>query len=317
MSVIKKYLSMLKCPKDGSNLTLVDGALENENIIISGQLISEKDKNSYSIENNIIKFVDNNNYAKSFEKTHKNFPKILFDQNAEGMKNHTKTMFNKIINDYNFQSKIVCDIGSGGGRFINEAFKQNPKLIIALDYSGAIEQLNKNLLRKDILLIQADALNNPIKDNQIDFCYSIGVLHHTKNTEKGFAEMVRIIKKGGYVALSVYRKGYYCNLCVTIMRNFLNLFNEDLKYKIAYIYAKLVYSIIPAKIKPLSVLRKFIPYVYLPNKEWSIYDTVDSITPKYQRCFTMGQVRKIFENNDLINIKATGWGVSHIGKKKY
>ena len=54
-------------------------------------------------------------------------------------------------------------------RFINEVLKQNPKLIIALDYSGAIEQLNKNLLRKDILLIQADALNNPIKDNQIDF----------------------------------------------------------------------------------------------------------------------------------------------------
>ena len=26
---------------------------------------------------------------------------------------------------------------------------------------------------------------------------------------------------------------------------------------------------------------------------------------------------KIFENNELINIKATGWGVSHIGQKKY
>ena len=39
-------------------------------------------------------------------------------------------MFNKISNFENLEGKIVCEIGSGGGRFVNEVLKQKPELVI-------------------------------------------------------------------------------------------------------------------------------------------------------------------------------------------
>ena len=311
---IIKYLHFFKCPKDHSDLILNKCDVKN-NQIIEGELISKKDKNIYKIRNNIIRFVSSDNYSKSFELQFKKFKDIQFDQVSNEMANYTKDKFDKITNFANLNDKIVCEIGTGSGRFINEVLKQKPKLVIALDYSGAIDQLKENIkTNQDIIYIQADAANNPIKDNLIDFVYSIGVLHHTKSVEIGFKEMSRIIKKNGEACLSIYRKGYYCNLCVTILRIFLNLFNDKMKFKLAYLYATGVYYIIPKFLKR-NIVAKIIPFIHLPNKEWSILDTIDSITPVYQSCYTEKQVYALFERNNMHSIKKVNWGVSHIGKK--
>jgi len=316
LTIIEKYLEILKCPKDGSDLILEANKIIDEEII-DGKLISKKNNNIYKIENNIIRFVSSENYAKSFEYQFKEFKKTLFDKEAENMRDHTKNMFHTITNYENLEGKIVCESGTGGGRFVYEALKQKPKLIIAFDYSGAIDQLRINLKgKKNILFLQADALANPLKDSKIDFSYSIGVLHHTKSVEKGFKEMCRITVSSGKVCLSVYHKGYYCNFCVTLFRKFLNLFNDRLKYKIALNYAKIIHSFIPKKILGISLLRKVLPFVYLPNREWSIYDTIDSITPVYQRCFSSEEVYNLFKSNKLVDIKPTNWGVSLLGTKQ-
>lgn len=316
ITTIEKYLEILKCPKDGSDLILEANKVIDEEII-DGKLISKKNNNIYKIENNIIRFVSSENYAKSFEYQFKEFQKILFDKEAKNMGDHTRNMFNTITNSENLEGKIVCEIGTGGGRFVHETLKQKPKLIIALDYSGAIDQLKINLKeKKNILFLQADGLAIPLKDRKINFSYSIGVLHHTKSVEKSFKEMCRITESSGKVCLSIYRKGYYCNFCVTLLRKFLNLFNDRLKFKIALKYAKIIHTFIPKKILGISLLRKVLPFVYLPNREWSIYDTIDSITPVYQRCFSSEEVYNLFKSNKLIDIKPTNWGVSHIATKQ-
>ncbi len=311
---IIKYLHILKCPKDHSDLVLKNSIIKNDQII-EGELISKKDKNIYKISDNIIRFVSSDNYSKSFEMQFKKFKNIQFDQVPKGMANYTKDKFDKITNFAKLNEKIVCEVGTGSGRFINEVLKQKPKLVVALDYSGAIEQLKENIKTNiDIIYVQADASNNPLKDNSIDFVYSIGVLHHTKSAETGFKEMCRILKQNGEACLSIYRKGYYCNLSVTILRKFLNLFDDEMKFKLAYLYATAVFYIIPNFLKR-NIVAKFIPFIHLPNKEWSILDTIDSITPVYQSCYTEKEVYDLFERNNMYSIKKVNWGVSHIGKK--
>ena len=49
---IIKYLHILKCPKDHSDLVIKDSNIKN-NQIIDGELISKKDKNIYKIRNKI------------------------------------------------------------------------------------------------------------------------------------------------------------------------------------------------------------------------------------------------------------------------
>jgi len=49
-----------------------------------------------------------------------------------------------------------------------------------------------------------DAENLPFESNTFDLGYSFGVLHHTPNTEKAVAELVRVVRPGGEIKMMLY-----------------------------------------------------------------------------------------------------------------
>jgi ubiquinone/menaquinone biosynthesis C-methylase UbiE len=51
-----------------------------------------------------------------------------------------------------------------------------------------------------------DAENLPFPDNTFDLGYSWGVLHHTPNTEKAVAELVRVVRPGGEIKIMLYNR---------------------------------------------------------------------------------------------------------------
>ena len=56
----------------------------------------------------------------------------------------------------------------------------------------------------------ADAENLPFPSNTFDLGYSWGVLHHTPNTAKAVAELVRVVRPGGEIKIMLYnRHGLY------------------------------------------------------------------------------------------------------------
>ena len=56
----------------------------------------------------------------------------------------------------------------------------------------------------------ADAENLPFPANSFDLGYSWGVLHHTPNTGKALAELVRVVRPGGEIKVMLYnRHGLY------------------------------------------------------------------------------------------------------------
>jgi ubiquinone/menaquinone biosynthesis C-methylase UbiE len=56
----------------------------------------------------------------------------------------------------------------------------------------------------------ADAENLPFETGTFDLGYSWGVLHHTPNTPKAVAELVRVVKSGGEVKLMLYNRRSLC-----------------------------------------------------------------------------------------------------------
>ena len=56
----------------------------------------------------------------------------------------------------------------------------------------------------------ADAENLPFASNTFDLGYSWGVLHHTPNTEKGLAELVRVVRPGGEIKIMLYNRHSLC-----------------------------------------------------------------------------------------------------------
>jgi ubiquinone/menaquinone biosynthesis C-methylase UbiE len=56
----------------------------------------------------------------------------------------------------------------------------------------------------------ADAENLPFPSNTFDLGYSWGVLHHTPNTDKALAELVRVVRPGGEIKVMLYNRHSLC-----------------------------------------------------------------------------------------------------------
>ena len=55
-------------------------------------------------------------------------------------------------------------------------------------------------------IVQADLLDLPLAEAAFDLVFSIGVLHHTPDPRRAFAQIARRVKPGGRLAVWLYRK---------------------------------------------------------------------------------------------------------------
>jgi SAM-dependent methyltransferase len=118
-----------------------------------------------------------------------------------------------IFNDYfrNFPwatldtSSCGADIGCGSGRWAAVVAQRVGKLY-CLDAS--IEALNvakRNLERfSNVEFLHSDVDSLPFQDEELDFAYSLGVLHHVPDTANAIAKVSRVLKKGAPLLLYLY-----------------------------------------------------------------------------------------------------------------
>ena len=306
---------------DEKNSIVLNGIC-NEGVLLSKS-------NSYPITNGVIRFVPKSNYSESFGWQWNYWPRVQFDSENIGkpMEGHTTKMWESITNFKNnglkdLTSKVVLDLGCGPGRFI-EVARNKGALVIGLDYSIAVEAAHKNFESdENVCIIQADAMNLPLKENSIDIAFSIGVLHHTPDPSNGVKEIYKILKpNGGWFALSVYGAGgYYDFPTVQFWRR---IFKFTWKYFGQWpplIYTYFVINILRpiAKISRTTgrAIRIFLPFVNLPDKQWSLLDTFDSITPSYQSAHDSYEIYTWFKSIGYKDIEPTNWGnTSYRGSK--
>ncbi len=102
--------------------------------------------------------------------------------------------------------KLVLDAGCGGGRYARLVGSHGARAI-GVDLSAAVEKaaaLCHDL--PDVAIVQADLLDLPLADGCFDLVYSIGVLHHTPDPRRAFAQIARRVKPGGRLAVWLYRR---------------------------------------------------------------------------------------------------------------
>lgn len=285
----KHHLRLLCDPETHEDLTLIDAVYDGDEIV-SGTLMSLT--NRYSISNGIPRFVQNEGYSDNFGYQWNRWARVQFeDQNVGSpMEGHTLEMF-RIITGFSkdlLKEKTVLDMGCGPGRFTDVALTMGANMI-ALDYSSAIDAAKANFSNKDgdVLFIQADALKLPLKDNSVDFSYTIGVLHHTPAPATGVQEAYRVTRPNGQFAIRVYTAdGFYIYPMVRFWRSvFLRikpLFGHYPPLIYSYLFGLLGFVI--GKIwRPLSYpLRAIFPTAWLPDYRWAILDTFDAIATTHQ-----------------------------------
>jgi demethylmenaquinone methyltransferase/2-methoxy-6-polyprenyl-1,4-benzoquinol methylase len=180
----------------------------------------------------------------------------------------------KIVSDA--KPKIILDIATGTGDLAILMAQTNAEKIIGLDISAGMLEVGKKKLEEkklsDIIeLVLADSEKIPFEDNYFDaITVSFGV-RNFENLEKGFAEILRVLKPNGvFVILETsvpdrtpYKQGYkfYTRNILPIIGK---LFSKD---NSAYGYLSESAAAFPYGEALNNILRKigFIDVVALPQ----------------------------------------------------
>ena len=136
----------MKCSDTKEELQL-DVFKECEGEVLNGKLYSSKSE--FQIINGIPRFVKDEGYSNNFGWQWNRWAKVKFENENIGkpMAGHTTKMFKAIteLTIDKLKDKTILDIGCGPGRFVDISRELGAKLVIALNYSTAIDAAKKNL----------------------------------------------------------------------------------------------------------------------------------------------------------------------------
>jgi SAM-dependent methyltransferase len=108
-----------------------------------------------------------------------------------------------------FKGREILDVGCGPG-WLTVQYAKGGANVTAVDLTArAVELTRQNLAGQGLKAVvqEANAEALPFDDNAFDLVASSGVLHHTVNPSRAFAECYRVLKPGGVAKITLYRLG--------------------------------------------------------------------------------------------------------------
>lgn len=312
----ENYVEILRCPITGSKLNLKVKERVN-NKIKEGSLISvEKPELEYLITNFIPRFVPVDNYANNFGFQWNKFSRTQLDSQTKQPITHNRFWRATGWKASEMKNKYILDVGCGSGRFA-EVCLQSGAIVVAIDYSSAVDAAYNNLLGYDnLLIIQADVYQLPFAKEIFPFAYSLGVLQHTPDAKKSFDSMVPFVSPCGFICVDLYWKRLRTMLHTKyLFRPITKRMNKDRLFSIVERYTPKLLKISNLFIKiPVigKALSRLIPvanyngiYNLTPKEqvEWSILDTFDWFSPAFDNPQSPDTLKKWFANHDLQSVE--------------
>jgi SAM-dependent methyltransferase/uncharacterized protein YbaR (Trm112 family) len=278
-------LQWICCPgcKSDLALTVTDG---NATSVTEGTLACTGCAETYPIVRGVPRFVKHDGYVGTFSYEWQKWGRVQFDP-ANGRKESEETFTEKTgFVEQDLRGKLVLDVGCGAGRFLEIASRWGARSI-GIDYSFAVESSQKNLgERPNVDVIQADVFNLPFRKEVFDVIFSIGVLHHTRDTREAFLSLPQFLKNGGEIAVWLY---YYTDQLYNqasdfwrrVVRGWPNGAIYGLCWVLCFLFSGL-YSKPFMSRRPWGHLRRVLPINTHPDWHWRVLDTFDWWSPVYQ-----------------------------------
>lgn len=280
-----ELLKWICCPacKGGLALNAVD---VSEYGVERGELTCSACGTSHPITRGVPRFVQSDGYVQSFSYEWNRFNRVQLDT-ANGTTESEDTFIEKTgLRPEDVRGKLVLDVGCGAGRFSDIVSRWGGR-VVGVDYSFAVEASHRNLKgRGNVDIIQADVFNLPLRDGIFDVIFSIGVLHHTRDTRGAFLKLPRLMKNGGIIAVWLY---YYTDRLFNAATDFWRRIFSRVPSRVAYAWCWLLVAIFSPLYRakwfhraPFWHLTRVLPVNTHDNFQWRVLDTFDWWTPVYQ-----------------------------------
>jgi len=189
--------------------------------------------------------------------------------------------WNQVIESLKQNSvKKILDIGCGGGKHLVQLANQGFDVYGIDNSPEALKKAKANLIKKGIkpnLIISDMHKKIPFKENTFDAIISLRTLNHgdLKEITKTFSEINRILKKGGFIFITVQKtvgfrnklgKSKLNNLKINFIkpRTYIKLESEE-EGIIHFVFNK---KILIKLLKNFRILKFWIDY---GKKEWEKY----------------------------------------------
>ncbi|MEW6753624.1 MAG: class I SAM-dependent methyltransferase [Candidatus Latescibacterota bacterium] len=130
-----------------------------------------------------------------------------------------------------FQDKVCLDAGCGSGRATRSMLSLGALKVCAIDVGeGCVRNTRERnqAFGARLEVQQASVLEIPYPDGAFDFVFCDGVLHHTTDPERGFCELVRVLKPAGRLVVGLYGRGGLMNFAIYLARCFRHLIPRGL-----------------------------------------------------------------------------------------
>lgn len=103
------------------------------------------------------------------------------------------------------EGQTVLDVGTGTG-FIAAGLASRAAHVVAIDHSPAMLDVARDNLAQlgiaNVELLEGDLTHLPLDDDSVHAAVANMVLHHTEDPAGMLAEMARVVRPGGWVAIT-------------------------------------------------------------------------------------------------------------------
>lgn len=193
----------------------------------------------------------------------------------------------------------ILDAGCGGGRYCKVAAEAGGN-VFGADHTTAVEKAQKLCSHlENVDLVQADLKHLPFEPESFDFVFSIGVMHHDKDTRAVFDAVAKMVKPGGKYSVWLYRKNQWWQEWInSALRKVTPRMAPEKLERWCRLGAWL--GGIPALNK---ILNKIVNFSSHPNWENRVCDTFDWYAPAYQYHHTIAELKSWFEQAGFEDLK--------------
>ena len=195
------------------------------------------------------------------------------------------------------------------------------RTVISVDPSAIFS--NVALGASNLIPIRADLFDVPVKRETIDVVFCRGVTQHTSNTRRAIVRLFDYVRPGGIVLFDVYHFKWFTPCCTKYwirpltrhipVHTFIRL-AETWVPRLMLFKKRFVTPLLPNNRVGTNIANQIIPIADYTHASglatleqrivWSVLDTVDMYTPRYDRPMTWNGIMRALHDVGATDIKA-------------
>jgi SAM-dependent methyltransferase/uncharacterized protein YbaR (Trm112 family) len=200
--VKRAALQFLCCPACQGDLDLVEAAAEGDDVM-AGTLACVGCDAAYPVARGVPRFAGEQSGAAARTADAFGYQWKRYRELADRYRRQFLDWV-KPVDEHFFADRVVLEGGCGKGRHSAVVAELGARAVVAMDLSEAVDSAFENTRHLDnVHVVQAD-LNQPPVRAVFDYAFSVGVLHHLPEPQRGFHALVSRLRPGGYISAWVY-----------------------------------------------------------------------------------------------------------------